>query len=178
MLKPTLQGSWRKGNATPVLIPDCRPTMVGRIRRTFDRSRWTTGRGWAAAVVVVLALAGSAPVSSASMPVESRLAAATEAFAAAHPTYPGVALAVVSPRIDWTGSAGHPAFGAHAVLDPRAGFRIASVTKTFTAASILRLVEEGRLGLDDPIAAHLTPATSRCCVAAATPRRPSTSATC
>jgi D-alanyl-D-alanine carboxypeptidase len=45
------------------------------------------------------------------------------------------------------------------MLDPRAGFRIASVTKTFTAAAILRLVESGRVGLDDPISKHLSPAT-------------------
>jgi D-alanyl-D-alanine carboxypeptidase len=44
-------------------------------------------------------------------------------------------------------------------LDPGATFRIASVTKTFVAAAILRLSEDGRLGLDDPVAAHLSPAT-------------------
>jgi CubicO group peptidase (beta-lactamase class C family) len=34
-------------------------------------------------------------------------------------------------------------------------FRIASMTKSFTAATILSLRDEGRLRLDDPIAAHL-----------------------
>src|SRR3954468_15731807 len=125
----------------------------------FDRSLWRTGRGWLATLVGVLALAGSAAASGAPMPVAARLGAATDAFAAAHPAYPGVVLAVVAPKVQWTGSAGHPAFGSHVMLDPRAGFRIASVTKTFTAASILRLVEQGRLGLDDPIAEHLAPAT-------------------
>src|SRR4051794_16299040 len=125
----------------------------------FDRNLWGTGRGWLAMLVGVLALAGSAAASGAPMPVAARLAAATDAFAAAHPAYPGVMLAVVSPQFRWRGSAGDPAFGSPAVLDPRAGFRIASVTKTFTAASVLRLVETRRLGLDDPIAAHLAPAT-------------------
>ena len=37
--------------------------------------------------------------------------------------------------------------------------RIASVGKTFTAATILRLVEDGRLGVDDPVDRHLTLAT-------------------
>jgi D-alanyl-D-alanine carboxypeptidase len=133
--------------------------MVGRIGRMSDRSLLGAGRPWLAAVVGVFALAGGAAASGAPTPVAARLAAATDAFAAAHPAYPGVALAVVSPRLRWIGSAGHPAFGSHAVLDPRAGFRIASVTKTFTAASILRLVEEGRIGLDDPIAKRLAPAT-------------------
>jgi CubicO group peptidase (beta-lactamase class C family) len=34
-------------------------------------------------------------------------------------------------------------------------FRIASMTKSFTAATVLALRDEGRLGLDDPIATHL-----------------------
>lgn len=34
-------------------------------------------------------------------------------------------------------------------------FEIASVTKQFTAAAVMKLVEDGRLGLDDPIAEHL-----------------------
>ncbi|MFL5966965.1 MAG: serine hydrolase domain-containing protein [Gaiellaceae bacterium] len=124
-----------------------------------NRSVWGRGRGWLAAFVGVLALAASAAAAGAPTPVAARLAAAADAFAAAHPTYPGVALAVVSPRLQWTGSAGHPALGSHTLLDPRAGFRIASVTKTFTAAATLRLVEEGRLALDDPIGEHLAPAT-------------------
>ena len=35
------------------------------------------------------------------------------------------------------------------------GFRIGSITKTFTAAAVLRLAEEGRLELGDPIRRHL-----------------------
>lgn len=37
-------------------------------------------------------------------------------------------------------------------LDPRAPFRIASVTKTYMAAAILRLAEDGKLSLDDSVA--------------------------
>ncbi len=35
-------------------------------------------------------------------------------------------------------------------------YQLASVTKTFTAAAIMMLVEEGKLGLDDKISKHLT----------------------
>jgi len=34
-------------------------------------------------------------------------------------------------------------------------FRIGSITKTMTATVVLQLVQEGRVGLDDPLAAHL-----------------------
>ena len=39
--------------------------------------------------------------------------------------------------------------------DERSVFRIASMTKSFTAATILQLRDEGRLQLDDPVAAHV-----------------------
>ena len=37
-------------------------------------------------------------------------------------------------------------------VDNRTGFRIASISKQFTAAAILLLMEESKLGLDDPLA--------------------------
>jgi D-alanyl-D-alanine carboxypeptidase len=40
-------------------------------------------------------------------------------------------------------------------IDPQTVFRIGSITKQFTAAAILRLVEQGRLALDDRIEKHL-----------------------
>jgi CubicO group peptidase (beta-lactamase class C family) len=41
-------------------------------------------------------------------------------------------------------------------LTPRHRFRVASHSKTFTAAGIMTLHEEGRLHLDDPVARHVT----------------------
>src|SRR4051812_43235833 len=34
-------------------------------------------------------------------------------------------------------------------------YRVGSITKTFTAALVMRLRDEGSLGLDDPVAAHV-----------------------
>jgi hypothetical protein len=104
------------------LVPSRDGSMVGRIGRMFDRNLWVTGRGRLAALVGVLALADGATAAGATPPAAARLAAATDAFAAAHAAYPGVALAVVSPRLHWTGSAGHPAFGSHARSIPALGF--------------------------------------------------------
>jgi D-alanyl-D-alanine carboxypeptidase len=109
--------------------------------------------------IAALALVGGSAAAPSSPPAPAALQSAVDAFAAAHQTFPGVALAVRSPRLSWTGTAGHDAFASSKPLDGRAGFRVASVTKTFTAASILRLVEDGRLGFDDPISKRLSPAT-------------------
>lgn len=40
-------------------------------------------------------------------------------------------------------------------IGPATRFRIASVSKQFTCAAVLRLVDDGRLSLDDPARAHL-----------------------
>jgi D-alanyl-D-alanine carboxypeptidase len=116
---------------------------------------------WSATSVVCIAVlfAASAGGDVAVAGTPASLTSAVDSFAARHPGYPGVAVAVRSSRSSWTGAAGHASFGATAPLDPAATFRIASVTKTFVAAAILRLVESGRIGLDDPVAAHLRPAT-------------------
>jgi D-alanyl-D-alanine carboxypeptidase len=70
----------------------------------------------------------------------------------------GVALHVEAPGVglSWDGAAGmaNRAFGI--ALTPQHPVRIASNTKTFVAAAILRLWEEGRLDLDDPIAGNLS----------------------
>ena len=40
-------------------------------------------------------------------------------------------------------------------VDERTLFLCGSTTKTFTATALMLLVDEGRLGLDDPVRAHL-----------------------
>lgn len=61
----------------------------------------------------------------------------------------GVTAAVVAPDGRWSGAAGVD--GAGDALVPDAAMGIASVTKTFTAAQVLLLAEEGRVDLDAPI---------------------------
>jgi N-acyl-D-amino-acid deacylase len=46
--------------------------------------------------------------------------------------------------------------GDDLIIDPSARFRIASIAKTLTSAAILKLVEEGRLSLDESAFARLT----------------------
>jgi D-alanyl-D-alanine carboxypeptidase len=64
---------------------------------------------------------------------------------------PGVTAAVVLPDgATWAGSSGY-AIEREKQATPETLFAIGSVTKTFTAALVLRLVEEGVLRLDDPV---------------------------
>ena len=79
---------------------------------------------------------------------------------------PGIeATVILADGRTWTGVAGDAVAATHAKVTPGTPFPIASVTKTFTAALILRLAEEHRLTIDDrlsrwlpdyPNAAHIT----------------------
>jgi D-alanyl-D-alanine carboxypeptidase len=68
-----------------------------------------------------------------------------------------VALSVDSPMlgVDWRGAAGVADPGSAEQMTADRPVRIASNTKTYVSATVLRLVEEGRMGVDDPIATLL-----------------------
>jgi D-alanyl-D-alanine carboxypeptidase len=65
-----------------------------------------------------------------------------------YPTLHGVVVHVVAPGVDETFVAGE---NAGAPVSADATFRLASNTKTFTAAAALRLVEQGKVDIDGPI---------------------------
>lgn len=69
---------------------------------------------------------------------------------------PGISVAVVtSGGAMWAGAAGFSNVAAHIPTTPEHAFHLASVTKLFTAAVVLRLVDEGGVTLDDPVLAWL-----------------------
>ena len=116
--------------------------------------RWLTG-----ALVAVTACSGRdeatlpstvAPASITPSPPGSWQSLVDETFDRS-PGVPGIALAVLAPDDEVDVAV------ASAGLSPEQPFRIASNTKTFTAAATLRLVEDGVLGLDDPVGEHLSP---------------------
>lgn len=66
----------------------------------------------------------------------------------------GVSAAVIVPGYEpWVGVSGFSAVGPNGFVPMRPDmlFQIGSIEKNFTGALVLQLVEEGRLGLDDPI---------------------------
>ena len=69
---------------------------------------------------------------------------------------PGISATIIfADGSVWAGTTGLADVAAQVPVTRDTAFAIASASKTFTAAAILALVEEGRIGLDDPVAPHL-----------------------
>jgi D-alanyl-D-alanine carboxypeptidase len=96
-------------------------------------------------------------------PVESRWQAVIDSIYAANPASVGIMVHVESPKkgISWSGVSGYPSKDAHARLEPDQPALIASNIKTYVSATILRLVEQGKLSIDRPIKHLLSNKTSK-----------------
>ncbi|MDF1695905.1 MAG: serine hydrolase [Saprospiraceae bacterium] len=72
----------------------------------------------------------------------------------------GVSLAIKSSfhSYKWSGAAGYSSNEKTNLLEVDQPFRIASITKTFVAVSILRLHEEARLSIYDPLSKYISEA--------------------
>ena len=70
---------------------------------------------------------------------------------------PGVSVHVIAPRADleWSMALGHTDKGKSTPFSSEHPIRISSVTKSFVAAAILRLHEQGKIDLDAPISEYL-----------------------
>jgi CubicO group peptidase (beta-lactamase class C family) len=102
-------------------------------------------------------LAGLVAAPASAQPDRTRLAEAFPEIDAIFTTYareahvPGIAWGViVDGTLAHTGTAGVRDVATGAPVEARSVFRIASMTKSFTALAILKLRDEGRLSLDDP----------------------------
>jgi D-alanyl-D-alanine carboxypeptidase len=100
----------------------------------------------------------SPPVDTASAEVVAAWQQLVDEFAAESPELPGLAMAVITPDLDLAVATGSGDPESPDALSPDQPFRIASNTKTFTAAATLRLVEDGVIALDDSIAERVDPA--------------------
>jgi D-alanyl-D-alanine carboxypeptidase len=76
----------------------------------------------------------------------------------ARPDIAGVSVHVEAPKrcLSWSGAAGVSDRATGAPLRPEQPHRMASNTKTYVAAAVLRLHEEGKVALDAPIARLLS----------------------
>ena len=64
---------------------------------------------------------------------------------------PGAAIAILTPEGEWFGSSGVSDLANDTPLEPGDRFEAGSITKTFVATTLLQLVEEEQLSLDDPL---------------------------
>lgn len=71
--------------------------------------------------------------------------------------FPGMAVAVIHDQAPlWVHSYGQADVAAGVPVTENTQFRIASITKLFTAVAIMQLRDAGLLNLDDPVQKHLT----------------------
>ena len=71
-------------------------------------------------------------------------------------TTPGLAVALVhNGRVAWAAGYGVADHATREPVTPATRFQAASVSKPVTAWGVLRLVEQGRIGLDEPVLDHL-----------------------
>lgn len=89
--------------------------------------------------------------------IASELQRLADSLVTARPRLPGLVIAVRSQELSrtWSVAAGLSDSARKIPLRPEQPMRIASNTKTYVAAALLRLVEEQRLALSDPLGKHL-----------------------
>ncbi len=111
--------------------------------------------GWSATITLTCSPVPKAPLSE----LEADLQALVETSVRGHEEDWGAALHVDAPAIGlrWAGAAGVVDPATSAPMRPHLPVLVASNTKTFVSTSVLRLWEQGELGLDDPISLHLPP---------------------
>lgn len=73
----------------------------------------------------------------------------------ANTTSLGITIEIVTPQWRWSSGAGSAALDPEEAAAADMYTRIASVSKTFTATAIMKLVQDGTIALDDLLATHL-----------------------
>ena len=105
---------------------------------------------------IVAGREGTTRSSSALKPIDQAALQAAVDATAEELLVPGAVVILSTPQGEFTVSYGTTTLGA--TIPPRADthFRIASNTKTMTAAVIVQLAQEGRLDLDDPVSKYVS----------------------
>jgi D-alanyl-D-alanine carboxypeptidase len=106
--------------------------------------------------LAALVVAGGAHAASAPTQTAARLQALIDRHRTSGPNIPSEALKVQTSTWSWAGATGI-ADGNAAPMTANHVFRIASVTKPYTAAAILRLMEKGEIDISRPIATLISP---------------------
>src|SRR4051794_14388540 len=98
---------------------------------------------------------GAAPAGSVLRPIDPPAFQATVEAAAKKLRVPGAVVLLRTPRGNFTAVVGTTKLGEQAPPDADTHFRIASNTKTMTAALIVLLAQDGKLDFSDPVSAYV-----------------------
>ncbi len=97
----------------------------------------------------------SAPANSALKPIKSSAFQAVVEQTARQMRVPGAVVVLRTPQGNYTATVGTTELGAQTAPTTDTHFRIASNTKTMTAALIVLLAQDGKLRFSDPVAEYL-----------------------
>jgi len=110
--------------------------------------------------LVVLAVAGPLPLLAEQPPVVNDRIRLLEAWIESQMAYrgqPGLSIGIVQDQdLVWSRGFGFADREGNIPATTDTLYRIASITKTFTATAIMQLRDQGRLELDDPVSKHLS----------------------
>jgi D-alanyl-D-alanine carboxypeptidase len=96
-----------------------------------------------------------APAEHRASAIRGPLQAALDA-ARARMGIPGVSVTIIfGDGTIWTGTSGRSDVDARVAVDAETAFALASISKTYTAAAVLALADEGRIDLDTPARTYL-----------------------
>ena len=100
-------------------------------------------------------------------PKEERLQSLIDATFHENPNAIGIMIHVEAPdqNISWSGAVGYSVWDKTVAIDAEQPGLIASITKNYVAVSILRLIEQGKIDLSDPLSKVLSKKTSGLMVA-------------
>ena len=89
--------------------------------------------------------------------LEARLQSVLDDYLAGNPSVPAIVVSLKSGKMDlnWNGAAGQSDRSTGQPISHEQPLRLASTTKTYVAAAVLRLMEMGKLSIDDTIERHL-----------------------
>jgi len=143
-----------RGLVTARRLAATRASVAVRVLAVFWRLAAT--RGLQVALSVAVTLAGS-PLAAQKLPpgVTHEIDSLYRAFATEN-HLPGIAYSIVlDTSLAWSGAIGYSNLADSTPVTVSTAFRAASMTKSFTALAILRLRDEGKLRLDDPVSRWL-----------------------
>jgi D-alanyl-D-alanine carboxypeptidase len=103
------------------------------------------------ALVLVLVLAGCGSTAATQKPRPGFERTLHSLVAGPNRIAPGATAYVAGPHGVWSGAAGWANVGKRIRMTPDAPLRLESVSKLWTAVVIMKLVDEGKLGLDDTV---------------------------